>query len=284
MDPEEDLEPAPPPGFASSYAVELLYPSPVSFDAVRVADRLAPRLPGATVTGQGSTLVVGHLAEPVEFSVGTAYPTTAIVVEVDGEPHNERFRDDLRQTWGFPGARDAVDATGATVLVTDALAHLLQPPRRLELFQGVLAAVVEVAPPLAIHWAPAGHLVDPAGWRRQLDDGDRLHGAVNVRLFRDGERRGELVMDTLGLAALGLPDVQCHFYDLDAGLMAGWLRAVAKHLFDNGPVLRDGATVSGFVPLSRWKVETEAAILPPHREVVDVDTGDGHAAGLRRRS
>ncbi|MCM3080937.1 DUF4261 domain-containing protein [Brevibacillus invocatus] len=43
---------------------------------------------------------------------------------------------------------------------------------------------------------------------------------MNIRFYRvegAGSDRQEALMDTRGLAALGIPDVQCHFYDLDPG-------------------------------------------------------------------
>ena len=48
-------------------------------------------------------------------------------------------------------------------------------------------------------------------------------GFLNVRVFKVGDNPGEMLMDTLGLAAIGLPDLQCHFRDLDLNEVADLL-------------------------------------------------------------
>ena len=83
----------------------------------------------------------------------------------------------------------------------------------MELFRGALRAVFENVNCLAIDWKLTEQLGDPQEFllcQEKSDIESRLWGFINVRLFWI-EGTNDLLMDTLGLAALGLPDLQCHF-------------------------------------------------------------------------
>lgn len=116
----------------------------------------------------------------------------------------------------------------------------------------------------------------------QLGEHD-LAGVVNVRLFRIENDPGVTVMDTIGLHCLGLPDLQCHFRDLDPGAMARVLYDTAAYVFENGDVIEDGHTVAGVGGDEHWRCQHEDALVEPRREVLDIDPGDPFAAGGRHR-
>ncbi len=101
----------------------------------------------------------------------------------------------------------------------------------------------------------------------------RLRLVFNVRLFRVDDRPGEIVMDTLGLAALGVPDLQCHFKGLEVSRLAGFLRGVGTYVFEKGDVIGDGNTVQGLEPSQRWACRHEMALIAPARVVIDIDPG-----------
>jgi hypothetical protein len=88
-----------------------------------------------------------------------------------------------------------------------------------------------------------------------------------VRLFNVGNGEpGELFMDTCGMSAFGIPDLEHQFRDIDPGKVAGYLFDLADHLFENGDVIRDRDTVDGVG--GRWRCRREFATLLPQREVL----------------
>jgi hypothetical protein len=91
-----------------------------------------------------------------------------------------------------------------------------------------------------------------------------------------------MIMDTLGLAALGLPDLQCHFRTLVPGEVAAVLHNTAYYLFEHGDVIDDGHTVAGIEPESRWTCQHEKSLLKPSRIVLDLNPGPPFAAGGRK--
>ncbi len=88
-------------------------------------------------------------------------------------------------------------------------------------------------------------------------------------------------MDTRGLSEIGLHDLQCHFHDLDPNDVSGVLFNTAVYIFENGPVIESGNTVAGFKRGSKWACQFENALVPPEREVLDLNPGAPFAAGNR---
>jgi hypothetical protein len=146
---------------------------------------------------------------------------------------------------------------------------------RLDRLDCFLRAVITSSPPLALHWLGSERVVEPSAYLATTRLVDRLAtGFVNVRLFRvEGRRPGECVMDTLGLASFGLPDLQCHFVGLETEKVATVLYNYAGYVFEEGDVLEDGNTVEGAVPGSKWRCRHEMALVGPERPVIDFHPG-----------
>jgi hypothetical protein len=260
------------PGFARVYAVELLCREAPSLDRVEILEQMrehcgavAPLDPAEKAEG----LNFHFPQHRVTFKDGSL--PAQLVVAVSPKRVDERFLTAaLGQTWDWEGAETAVDQHGSTVIVSDLLAAGLPYAERLDLFQDALQAVVECVPSLGLLWRPCGRLVDPDRFLRSHqpgDDCDPLFGPINVRMFRDGE---EVAMDTLGLAALGLPDLQCRFSGLDPGRVAGLLHGAARYVYRMGDVIENDHTVPGLEPEERWRCRRADAFIPPARAAIEV--------------
>jgi hypothetical protein len=115
-----------------------------------------------------------------------------------------------------------------------------------------------------------------------LPQANMLSGALNVRMFNiQGGAPTEVVMDTLGLYAFGLPDIQCHFVQLEPANMAGLLFGLGHYIFEHGDIINDGETVQGLSDSDRWLCQHEVALVGPERDVLDINPGKLYAAGNR---
>jgi len=89
--------------------------------------------------------------------------------------------------------------------------------------------------------------------------------------------------DPRGLGALGLPDLQCHFFDLEPSAVARVLYDAAFYVFEHGDVIEDGHTIQGVDAGSKWRARHLESLVGPMRVVLDLDLGVKHAAGSRAR-
>jgi hypothetical protein len=193
----------------------------------------------------------------------------------------------VEQTWSWPGARAAVDRHRSSILVSELKPGSDDRAERLERWNGVLRALIELTPCMALQWMSSQKLVDPKDWLQALDgpDATPLLGALNVRLFNVMERvKGELVMDTLGLEVFDLPDLQLHFVGLEPSAVAALLYGCAAYVFEQGDVIEDGHTVQGLEPDQRWRAQHEVSLVGPERAVIDFDPGAPFAAGERPKA
>jgi hypothetical protein len=107
---------------------------------------------------------------------------------------------------------------------------------------------------VVLHWIPARQLMTYARYRQLRIDFGPSGPAVNVRIANATGRLGELLADTIGLAELGLPDLQILFSDRDPAEIALRLRFLVRSM-----VVGDRLDCG-------W-IE-EASIVPPERDAL----------------
>lgn len=195
------------------------------------------------------------------------------------------LEESISQTWHWGPGRDIAARSIDSIRLIDH-ASRIEYRERLARFRGIAASITAALAPDAIHWVESQQIVDPGELLRAEEEkwGDPLLFALNVRYFRiepeDAYQSEAFVMDTIGLAPLGLPDVQCHFRHLDPKLLAPVLYDTAQTIFEKGPVLLSGTMVAGIDGAS-WRVQFEDSIAEPLRGVLDLDPGKPYAAGTR---
>ena len=119
----------------------------------------------------------------------------------------------------------------------------------------------------------------------QIEGSDRfIRFGVNVRFFNI-EGTEDMLIDTVGMSTLFLPDLQYHFHDMDPNWVVNHAYNVASYILANDDPIEDGETVDGVEDgqMSRdvqWKCQYEDALIQPPRAVLDINMG-GYAAGNR---
>lgn len=111
-----------------------------------------------------------------------------------------------------------------------------------------------------------------------------LYFCMNVRFFNI-QGTNDHVVDTLGLYAIDLPDVQYHFHTLDPNHVVNHAYNVASYIYANNAPIKSGETIDGIWQgaLSQriqWKCQYEDALIQPVRCVMDICPNE-YAAGKR---
>lgn len=257
--------PSVPPGFALTYGVELLYSGPPRLAGTEITSAVRQRVPVQLERDTADSIEVSHPEHRVAIK-GGEMPSITKIVRWNRPFEPSDYAKALSQTWEWLGARQALERCTHKILIADFIGSGLDYRERFRLITAVTEAVASVTHPEACYWQPANCLVDPSRLTKNFAR------ACNVRLFDDASEHDSL-MDTLGLAALGVPDAQIQFSNLDRGRSAGWMYGVAKYLFDEDDVIHDGETIPGLEPGDRWTCRHEDAIVPPARVVIDITPG-----------
>ncbi|HVH41211.1 MAG TPA: DUF4261 domain-containing protein [Labilithrix sp.] len=281
--PRDALDALPPGNSRAAYEIALLLANHVTVDEGTVRKALGEAFGPIDIMLLGPHKVAVTYLEHEREIDGVRQPVVHFLSAIDLQKHAVSRETAVTQSWGWCDDTAPVDkssqdlARSAVEQCRAALSFIDRMPGRdrqsTALLQAVLRALTAAFPVLAIHWVESEQIVDP---QRFLvpDFPDSVHqGPVNVRMFQvsDGESPDTTtVMDTIGLQALGLVDLQATCNDLDPNEVGLHLFEVAHQLFRRGLFINDGDTIDGVG--GRWRAHFGPSLLLPPRVVIEFDT------------
>lgn len=213
----------------------------------------------------------------------------AQVMMADFTPFEQGMIIDLERTqfWTMRDAEDVLQTCRYKLLISDFMAAGLGYKSRSALLADWLEVAVSLFPTCKAIWIPSsGKLLHPVQITDSPYEGAErfLRFGINIRYFVI-QGTQDSVIDSLGLYALGLPDVQYHFHTLNPNDVSRHAFNAAAYLFEAEVPVSDGETIAGLldgemVPDVHWPCRFEMALIQPSREVMDVSPGE-YAAGER---
>ncbi|WP_026038791.1 DUF4261 domain-containing protein [Myroides injenensis] len=210
----------------------------------------------------------------IEFEEGIV-PAQCVVMQAEDDGVKKIDDKYLQQNWHWDEASDILDKCKYEVLVTDFLSRSLEPRIRIVLIQQMLYAMTKVCHPTIIVAEHSEKLIDPKTFIQDCSDPNyiALDLAVNVRLFNvENQEEGNVLMDTIGLHSLGLPDFQIIFNDEEIiGLVANQLWNYAYYLMQEGDIIKNGDTVEGIGEGSKWLCHLQWSDTDPKRTVLNLE-------------
>lgn len=249
-------------------SVRLFFATRPELHPIVLADALRQHV--GQVDNPESGLVFFFPDSLAEFAGGERVPTSVMLTEPAPLSSREGLEPALQQSWHWPAAETTLATCRYEVIVTDFMTRALPEGQRVALFNKVLDALVPVLQPQALYFHNSQKLVEPAAFLAR--GREVLSGLLNVRFYNiaDGAAQ-EMLMDTLGLHALGLPDFQLRFTDPDPGQVAGLLTNYAYYVFENGPVIEDGNTIQGLLPDTKLRCQYDESGVAPARTVIRLE-------------
>lgn len=232
----------------SKYTVQVLLPCEVELDAHALHRRLCE--------WRGD---VEHLGSRMLYAIPTNdLPLLVHIFPTYLDTYASELCDAL--TWS-PAWRwdDLVKRCPASIAIAMVAQRPINHASLLLAFLAVLDSVLfsfhpAVRDRTVLHWIPAQQLLSFDSYRLLRTELGPCGPAVNVRIANATGRPGELLADTIGLAELGLPDLQMIFDHRDPAAVIRELRHLVRTVF-----VGDRLECS-------W-VE-EASLMPPARDAL----------------
>ncbi|TDL99643.1 MAG: hypothetical protein C4K58_07055 [Flavobacteriaceae bacterium] len=181
----------------------------------------------------------------------------------------------FQQNWHWNEANETAKNCNYQLLVTDFMSIPLAYKDRTELIMSFLLAVTKSTNPDAIYSESGQKIIKPADLIKNWDCDEKqfLYGLSNVRLYNIGDsEKKEVLMDTVGLNYIGLPDFQIVFSNYDVNQIANFLTTYSYYIYENGDVIKSGNTIDGLKPNSMWKIDRQLSAIDGQSVVLNVRT------------
>lgn len=148
---------------------------------------------------------------------------------------------------------------------------------RAEMLIEFLDALIELFPTYeAVYFQSSGKMFTAEKIRssESLRNNRFIYSAVNVRFFNI-QGTNDMIVDTVGMSILGLPDLQYHFHGFDPNDVVNHAYNMLSYIFDNDCSIKNGDTIDGLEngKMSmevQWKCQFEESLIQPVRDVIDV--------------
>ncbi len=191
------------------------------------------------------------------------------------------------QMWDCPESEEILASCKYQVLASDMLGAGLYYKDRANMLMDCAEALIELFPSCkAVYFRNSGKMFTAEAIRsHNIPHEDRfIYFAVNVRFFKI-EGTDDMLVDTLGMKTLFMPDLQYHFHGEDPNYVVNHAYNMLSYLYDNENPIESGHTIDGIENgrMSRdiqWKCQYEESLIQPIRKVIDVNMGE-FASGSR---
>ena len=111
-----------------------------------------------------------------------------------------------------------------------------------------------------------------------------IYYTVNVRFFNI-EGTDDMLVDTIGMSTLFMPDLQYHFHGMNPDIVINHAYNMLSYIYHNENPIKSNDHIDGIGSndISRnvqWNLQYENSLIQPIREVIDVNMGE-YASGSR---
>ena len=196
---------------------------------------------------------------------------------------------DITQIWDCPDASEIINDCKYQVIANDLLGTQLEYKTRAEMLVDFIEALVELFPTCkALIFENSKKMIT----RQSVLDCKLpkemrfINYAVNVRLFNIQDSQ-DMIIDTVGMITLFLPDLQYHFHNIDPNYVVYHAKNVLSYIYENDNPIKSGDHIDGVQNGEmnediQWFVQYEKSLIQPAREVLDINMGE-FASGNRKK-
>lgn len=260
--------------YAGVYFIKLLFSTSFIIDHEIIFKKLMEKFQLVNVIMQSPSLssyaLMDHM---VAYKDGEQAPSQLIINDVVPFERSSISAMTIQQCWTSNDTELLIDKCKYELMVSDFMAGGLPPLERYQILAEFVDVLLSLFPQcVAMYWPHAEKIIPSSYYINSEWNDPMLHfldGGLNVRLFNIQDSEDKIV-DTTGLSALGLPDLQAHFHALDLNFVISFMNNYAAYLYMNGDVIHDGETIDGINPEDKWTCQHEDSLVEPNRIVLDI--------------
>lgn len=252
---------------ALNYSVELLFIDNPIFDNNILLKELNTSFNNVDVLFSTKNIISFVFNDYKSFTENVEIPIQILVIKEYDKLNLKKLKSSVDQTFDWEEAKEIVDKCNYSLVISDFMATELNYSDRIYLFNKFLKTILKILPVKAIHWSYSQKMVEPKDYKSALDYESlySLYGIINVRYFIVDTF---YIMDTIGLSALGLPDLQCKFKGIDTGIIATILYDLAHNIFEKGDYLEDSEIIE--ILKIKFKCTHELSKTKPQRIILNL--------------
>ena len=191
------------------------------------------------------------------------------------------------QLWDCPESEDILNSCKYQIFANDMLAAGLDYKDRAEMLVHYVEALMEMFPTCkAVLFETSKKMLSRDKIVNCIVplESRFIYYAVNVRFFNI-QGTNDMMIDTLGMSTLFMPDLQYHFNGIDPNAVVNHAYNVLSYIFDNDNPIKSGDHIDGIKDGKmsmdvQWNVQYEDSLIQPIREVIDINMGE-YASGTR---
>ena len=242
-----DDKKGPQPG--GPYLIQMLFKEPVEMPDKEKMTAIMEKHIGSTECFCYDKKMAGFAAldHVAEFQDGK-YPVQLMVMKCDKFKGKGFDAFLMSQMWDCQEDRDRIfRECKYQVVATDMLTAALPALERANLDADFLEALAELYPTCeAFYFQNCGKLFLAEDVRsHQIEGPDRfIRFGVNVRFFNI-EGTEDMLIDTVGMSTLFLPDLQYHFHGMDPNWVVNHAYNAASYILEHDNPIEDGETIDG---------------------------------------
>ena len=242
-----DDKKGPQPG--GPYLIQMLFKEPVEMPDKEKMTAIMEKHIGSTECFCYDKKMAGFAAQDhiAEFKDGKC-PVQLMVMKCDKFKGKGFDAFLMSQMWDCQEDRDRIfRECRYQVVATDMLTAALPALERANLDADFLEALAELYPTCeAFYFQNCGKLFLADDVRsNQIEGPDRfIRFGVNVRFFNI-EGTEDMLIDTVGMSTLFLPDLQYHFHGMDPNWVVNHAYNVASYILEHDNPIQDGETIDG---------------------------------------
>lgn len=217
-----------------------------------------------------------HVKKYVSYTHEGVKPTQIVLGKA--EPFSIDDLSDIERTqfWNVKNSEEELSKITHKVLVSDFFTSL-DYKEKAELIMDFVESMLEIFNECKFVYFPASGALNHASKMLVHDypTKDRfVHFAVNVRTFNLETNQDRHIVDSLGMFALGLPEVQYYYKDYDLNEIVRHAFVILEFIFSDRDAIIDGDYVSTieYTDETKWQCKLVEALVPPHRMVLNINT------------